>query len=505
MTAAHPGATLTLGEPAGRWVLAATVLGTGMVMLDTSVVNVALDRIALDLGAGLAGLQWVLNGYTLALAALILLGGSLADRLGRRRVFVAGVAWFALASALCALAPTTEVLIAARVLQGVGGALLAPTSLAVLSSSFAGADRSRAIGAWSGLAGLAAAAGPFLGGGLLAVGSWRLVFLINLPLAAVVAVLSVRHVPESSNPDAARHLDLLGSALGALGLATITYAAIDAGHSGWQPVDVVRIGCGIAVLALFVLHLRRAAEPLVPPALFAVREFSVANLYTLAVYAVNGTLFFLLVLELQVVAGFGPLLAGMALLPLTVTMLLLAARSGALAERIGPRPQLTLGPLVCAAGLLLTLRIGTGADYLRDVIPAMTVYGLGLAALVAPLTSVALAAAPTVHAGIASGVNNAVARTGGLLAVALVPLAAGLAGEDYRDPAHFAAGYRTATWISVVLMLVASLLAWVGLSGRRRHGPRMVHSAGCPVDCPHLESLRPADTGPEPPDGAAPH
>lgn len=484
--------------------LAAAVLGTGMVMLDTSVVNVALDRIGVGLGAGLSGLQWVLNGYTLALAALILLGGSLADRLGRRRVFVAGVVWFALASALCALAPTTEVLVAARVLQGAGGALLAPTSLAVLSASFAGADRSRAIGAWSGLAGLAAAAGPFLGGGLLAVGSWRLVFLINLPLAALVAVLALRHVPESRNPEAARHLDLLGSALGALGLAAITYGAIDAGDRGWRPVDVVLIGCGVAVLALFVVHLRRAADPLVPPGLFAVRAFSVANLYTLAVYAVNGTLFFLLVLELQVVAGFSPLLAGAALLPLTVTMLLLSTRSGALAERIGPRLQLSLGPLVCVAGLLLTLRIGPGADVLRDVVPAMTVYGLGLSALVAPLTSVALAAAPVAHAGVASGVNNAVARTGSLLAVALVPLVAGLAGSDYRDPAHFAAGYRTATWISVALMVLASALAWFGLTGRRRPADAVVHSAGCPVDCPHLESLRPADCGAEPSDGAAP-
>lgn len=490
---------LRLGRPAGRWVLAVTVLGSGLAMLDATVVNVALVRIGEDLGADLAGLQWTLNGYTLTLAAFVLLGGSLSDRFGRRRVFLTGVVWFAVASALCAIAPTVGVLSAARALQGIGGALLTPGSLAILSASFAPEDRARAIGAWSGLGGLAAAVGPFLGGWLVAAGSWRLIFLINLPVAAAVVAIAVRWVPESVDPDATSRLDLTGTLLGAIGLAGVTYAPIRAGAQGWTAVSLLAGVVGVLALLALVFHLRRAADPLVPPVLFASRQFTAANVVTLCVYAALGALFFLLVLNLQVVAGFSPLLAGAALLPVTVLMLLLSSRSGALAQRIGPRLQMSVGPLIAAAGLLLTLRIGPGASYWVDVLPAVTVFGLGLATLVAPLTAAVLAAAPTRLAGIASGVNNAVARSAGLLAVAVLPAAAGLTDADYRSAAEFAAGYRTATLLNAALLVAGALTAGLGIRNRLepvslpvRRPSTLHHCLSCPVEGPRLETIQPA-------------
>jgi EmrB/QacA subfamily drug resistance transporter len=493
-------AGLRVGEPAGRWVLAATVLGSGLAMLDATVVNVALARVGVDLGGSMAGLQWVLNGYTLTLAAFILLGGSLSDRFGRRRIFVLGATWFAIASAVCALAPSIGLLIAARAVQGIGGALLTPGSLAILSASFRPEDRSRAIGAWSGLGGLAGALGPFLGGWLLAVGTWRLVFLINLPLAAAVVAVALRHVPESRDPSAKATLDITGTVLGVVGLAAVTYACTAAGDRGWTGVTPAVAGAGVLSLLAFVVHLRRSAAPLVPPALFASRQFTAANLVTFCVYAALGVVFFLLVLDLQVTAGFSPLLAGTTMLPVTALMLLLSARSGALAQRIGPRLQLTVGPLIAAAGLLLTLRVGAGASYLVDVLPAVALFGLGLATLVAPLTAAVLTAAPVEAAGIASGVNNAVARTAGLLAVAVVPALSGLGGGAYRSAPVFAVGYRTATLVEVGLLIGGSLLAALGIRDRPppAGGPgavppaaadRLVHRLSCPVDGPRLETI----------------
>jgi len=477
------------GEPAGRWVVLATVLGSGLAMLDATVVNVALPRIGEDLDADLSGLQWTINGYTLTLASFILLGGSLADRLGRRRIFVIGTVWFALASALCGLAPNVETLVAARVLQGVGGALLTPGSLAIISASFAAEDRSRAIGAWSGLAGVAGAAGPFLGGWLVEAWSWRLVFLINLPFAALVVWVATRHVPESVDPTASHHLDLPGTVLGAVGLAGLTYASIAGGERGADPVTVGAAVIGVLALAAFVVVERRSSHPLVPPGLFASRQFTVTNLITFVVYAALAGVLFLLVVHLQVVAGFSPLAAGTALLPLTLLMLLLSARSGALAARIGPRLQMTVGPLIAAAGLLLTLRIGPDASYWTDVLPAMIVFGLGLSALVAPLTATVLESAPGQHAGAASGVNNAVARTAGLLAVALLPPLAGLSGAVYRDPDAFAEGYRIATLIGVGLLVAGGILSAVGISNEPE--PDDANPCfSCPVDGPHLETVR---------------
>lgn len=451
-------AQVRLKEPSGRWVLVAAVLGSGLAGIDATVVNVALPALGRDLNAGFSGLQWTINGYTLTLAALILLGGSLGDRYGRRRVFVVGVVWFALASALCALAPNIEVLIAARALQGIGGALLTPGSLAMISASFVPEDRAKAIGAWSGLGGIASAIGPFLGGYLVDGPGWRWIFLINLPLAAVVVVIARRHVPESLDPDAARHLDVLGAVLGAVGLGGVTYALIAAG-GGWSANVIISGVVGVVAIIGFVLNEHRSTHPMLPPKIFANRQFTAANLVTFAVYAALGGVFFFLVVNLQVVAGFSPLLAGTALLPVTVIMLLLSARSGAMAGRIGPRLPMTLGPLVAAAGVLLLLRVGPGASYLTDVLPAVTVFGLGLSLIVAPLTATVLAAAETRYAGVASGVNNAVARAAGLLAVAVLPVIAGISGDDYEHPSAFFHGFRIALMTCAALLVLGAIIS----------------------------------------------
>lgn len=447
-----------MGTTAGRWVLLATISGSGMAMLDATVVNIALPSIGRDFGADFRTLQWIVNAYTLTLAALILLAGALGDRFGRRRVFVVGVVWFAVASLLCGLAPTAQVLVIARALQGIGGALLTPGSLAIISSSFAAADRARAVGAWSGLGGVAAAIGPFAGGYLVTL-NWRAVFLVNLPIAVFTVVVSLRHVPESSDAQSPPGLDVSGATLTAVGLAGVTYALTSlSGGDGSAAVVVAGAG-GLAALATFVLVERRSPHPLVPLGLFASRRFSVTNAVTLLVYAALGVFFFLLVLQLQIVAGFSALVAGTAMLPVTVLMLSLSARAGALAERIGPRLPMAVGPLLAAIGLLLTLRIGRGASYLADVLPAVLVLGLGLSLTVAPLTATVLGSADPRFAGTASGVNNAIARAGGLLAVAVIPVAAGLGSADYTDPLSFEAGFHTAMVISAGLLALGSVLA----------------------------------------------
>jgi EmrB/QacA subfamily drug resistance transporter len=455
-----------MGEPAGRWVLFASILGSSLVMVDATVVNVALPAIGRDLDAGIAGLQWTVNGYTLTLASFILLGGSLGDEYGRRRIFVIGIVWFALASALCGLAPSIELLVAGRVLQGVGGALLTPGSLAIISASFHPDDRGKAIGAWSGLGGVGAAIGPFVGGWLVEL-DWHLIFLINLPLAAVAAVVALRHVPESRDEGQAAvrglaGLDLAGAALGAVGLGGVTAALIEAGSGSW----VVPVGAvvGVAALVGFVVVERRERHPMLPLDIFASRQFTVANIATFVVYAALGGVLFLLVVALQVVAGFTPLASGTALLPLTVLMLLLSARAGALAQRIGPRLPMALGPLVCAGGMLLFLRIGPGASYVVDVLPGVIVFGLGLSLTVAPLTTTVLAAADERHAGVASGVNNAVARAAGLLAVAVLPALIGLTGDAYRDPAAFDAAFGRASLIGAALLAVGGLVSALWIS-----------------------------------------
>lgn len=414
-------AALAMGTARGRWVLFATVLGSGLAMLDATVVNIALGRIGTEFDADFADLQWTINAYTLTLAGLILLGGSLGDRFGRRRVFVIGVGWFAAASLLCGLAPNVQALVAARALQGIGGALLTPGSLAIISASFTGSDRAAAVGAWSGLGGIAGAVGPFLGGWLVEW-SWRAVFLVNLPVAALIVAVAARHVPESRDPQAVPQLDVPGTVLAVLGLGGLTYALTAAGDVGVDRTVLALGSVGVAALAAFVAVERRSTHPLVPGDLFRSARFTAANLVTLLVYGALAVLFVLLVLQLQVVAGYSPLVAGTALLPVTAMMLVLSARAGALAQRVGPRIPMTAGPLVAAAGLLLLLRVGAGASYLLDVLPAVVVFGLGLSLTVAPLTATVLDSAEDRHAGVASGVNNAVARAAGLLAVAVIPV-----------------------------------------------------------------------------------
>ncbi|GAA0278543.1 hypothetical protein GCM10009539_78010 [Cryptosporangium japonicum] len=449
-----------MGTAAGRWVLLATVLGSSLVMLDGTVVNVALERIGHDLGADFAALQWIVNAYTLALAALILLGGALGDRFGRRRVFLFGVAWFAVASLLCAVAPTAEMLAGARALQGIGGALLTPGSLAMIAATFDPADRSRAVGAWSAFGGIAGAIGPFVGGWLVEW-DWRAVFLLNLPLAVVVMVVARLHVPESRDPDTVRGFDVSGTVVGAGGLGVLTYGLIAAGGRGFDVMVGTLVVAGLVLLGVFLVIERRSPHPLVPLDLFANRTFSAVNGVTFAVYAALGVFFFLLVLQLQVVAGFSPLAAGTALLPVTAVMLLLSARTGALADRIGARIPLTAGPLVAAAGLLLVTRVGPDASYVTTVLPAVLVFGLGLSLTVAPLTATVLGSAESRHAGIASGVNNAVARAAGLLSVAVIPVVAGLSGQAYANPDVMADGFRMAMMISAGLLVVGAVLAFV--------------------------------------------
>jgi EmrB/QacA subfamily drug resistance transporter len=459
------GGQLASGSASGRWVLAAAVLGSGMAMLDGTVVNIALRSLGDDLGASVQQLQWVVNAYLLALASLILVGGSLGDRLGRRRVFMVGVAWFAAASALCGVAQSPGQLVGARLLQGVGAALLTPGSLAMIQGSFRPADRGRVIGQWAGLGGIAAAVGPLVGGWIVDNASWRWIFLVNVPVAALVLVLSARHVPESRDPDAARAFDVLGAALGVLGLGGVTYALIEA--TAAPPAVVVAAALvGAAGLALFVVFERRHPDALVPMHLFASRTFSVVNVLTLLVYGALGAMTFFLVLQLQVVTGWSPLGAGLATVPLTLVMLALSSRAGAFAARVGPRLPLTVGPVLCALGTLLLRRVGADTGYVTGVLPGVLVFASGLVLLVAPLTASVLAAAPDRYAGTASGINNALARTGSLLAVSALPAAVGIGGEDYQRPDVFAAGYARAELICAVLLLLGAVVSAAGLRAR---------------------------------------
>ncbi|MBC6459894.1 MFS transporter [Actinomadura sp. HBU206391] len=485
--------SLRFGSGAGRWVLLASVLGSGLAGIDATVVNVALPSIGAGLHVDFAALQWTITAYTLTLASLILLGGALGDRYGRRRVFVVGVAWFAVASVLCGLAPTAGWLIAARAVQGMGGALLLPGSLAMIQATFAAEHRARAIGAWSGFGAIAAAIGPFTGGWLIEVASWRWVFLINAPLALVVVLVAQRHVPETRGTTSAGRIDIVGATLGVLGLAGITYTIIAAPVHGLAATAPVGIA-GAVCLAGFLLVEARSRHPMLPLSIFRSARFRSANAVTFAVYVAFGGVFFLLVVHLQIVAGFSPPAAGAALLPVTVVVLLLSARGGRLAERTGPRLPMTAGPLVCAAGLLLMLRIGEHAAYVGDVAPAVIVLGLGLALLVAPLTATVLAAVDARHAGLASGVNNAVAGVAGLLGVAALPALTGLSGAGHPDPTTFDSGFRISMLIASGLLLIGSVLAAVTIPTR---APNRVSAASRPC------ASRPA-YGPSPPGTAPP-
>ncbi|SSC22461.1 Drug resistance transporter EmrB/QacA subfamily, partial [Klenkia terrae] len=449
---------LRLGTAQGRWTVLATVLASAMAFLDSTAVNVALPTIGRDLDASLSGLQWTVTGYTLALASLVLLGGALGDRFGRRRVFLVGVVWFAATSLLCGLAPSTGLLVAARVLQGIGGALLVPGSLSIIQASFAHADRAKAIGLWSGLGGIAGLGGPFLAGFLVDTVSWRWVFLLNVPLAVAVVLVALRHVPESRDPAHHGRFDVGGALTAALALGGVTYALIDAGAG---PGTWVALALGLAAGVGFVVQERRAADPMLPLGVFADRQFTGANLTTLAVYGALGGMSFFLVLQLQTVLGYDALAAGAAVVPSILIISLLSSRAGALAGRIGPRLPMTVGPLVAGSGVLYLSFVDAGTGWVTGVLPGSVLFGLGMAATVAPLTATVLGAAPNHLAGVASGVNNTVARAGQLLAVAALPLVVGLSGDDYARPDAFTDGYALAMRVCAGLLAVGGLVSFL--------------------------------------------
>jgi EmrB/QacA subfamily drug resistance transporter len=504
MTGATPGLRYASGP--GRWVLAATVLGSGMAALDATVVGIALPAIGRDFHASVASMQWVVDGYTLPLAGLLLLGGALGDTHGRRKVFAIGTVWFALASLGCGLAPDAGFLIAARALQGTGAALLTPGSLAILQASFTPDDRSKAIGAWSGLGGVATAAGPFLGGWLIGAVSWRLIFFINLPVAVAVVAIAARHVPESRAPGPRQPLDAAGAIAISLALAGLTFGLIAASADGWtSPGVLASLLAGAALFAAFCAIEARGDHAMLPLRIFRTRQFSAANAVTFVDYGALGGALFLVPVVLQDVCGYSPLDSGMALLPLTAIMLLLSARSAALSARIGPRLQMTVGPLLIAAGMALFARVHGSGDYLTQVLPAVLVLGLGLATNVAPLTATALSAVPAEHSGIASAVNNDVARTASLIAVAVLPALAGITGDIYLHPAALTRGFHTAVLIGAAAAAAGGILAAATIrnpprpsAGRPKRAAAdsgVLGALHCALDAPPLRGALPAGRG----------
>ena len=485
--------SVRLGTPIGRGVLATTILGSAMAFLDGTVVNIALPRIGSQFGATLAGLQWTVTGYTLTLAAFVLVGGSLGDRFGRRRVFLIGVVWFALASLACGLAPSLGVLIAFRAIQGVGSALLTPGALALIQSVFHPDDRAKAVGAWSGLASIAGAAGPLVGGYLIEYASWRWIFLINLPLAAAVVAIALRYVPESKEL-VAGHFDLPGAVLGAVGLAGVTYALVEAGAKGLgSPSVIVTALAGIAALVAFVLVERRSPAPMMPLSLFSSREFSAANALTLTAYGALGALFFFFATYLQVVGGYKPLQAGLASLPTTIVMMTLSSRVGGLTNKLGARRLMTAGGALTTVGVLILATSGHHPNYWARILPGLLVFSLGMVMIAVPVTVTVLNSTTTDRAGIASGVNNAVARAAGALAVAAFPLLVGLKGDGYADPAKLEPAFSKAMVLAAALFAVTGAIAWFGIRDNTtrttpEHEAEQAQCTTClPIGSPPLE------------------
>jgi EmrB/QacA subfamily drug resistance transporter len=405
-----------------RWVLVACILGTTVVTLDATVVNVALPAIAEDLGGGLAGQQWTANAYLVTLGSLLLIGGSLGDIFGERRVFAFGVLSFGATSVLAAVAPTIEILVIARALQGVAGALLTPAALAVIVATFPPDERGKAVGAWTAWGGIGTVLGPLIGGQLVDTASWRWIFALNVPIVVFTIVLVLRVVPEGRERDPDARVDIVGALLCALGLAGMTFGLIEQPLHGWSdPMVALPLAGGALLFVAFLIWEGRTAHPMLPLALFRRRNFAFGNIETFAMYGGLGLMFFFLVLFLQQVAGYSALAAGTTSIPVTVIMFALSMRFGALADKHGPRFFMGVGPLVAAAGMVLMLwRVDADVNYLIDLLPGLVVFGLGLALTVAPLTSTVLADADESNAGIASGVNNAIARVAGLVAIAAV-------------------------------------------------------------------------------------
>jgi EmrB/QacA subfamily drug resistance transporter len=449
----------------GRGVLLAAVLGSGMAFLDGTAVNVALPALERELGTGLTGLQWTVDAYLLTLSAFLLLGGSLGDLYGQRRIFALGVAWFALASAGCALVSSTLALALARAIQGVGAAILVPGSLAALRTGIREKDQGAAIGAWAGLSGVSTAAGPLLGGWLVQSVSWRAIFLLNLPLAALALWAAARFLPSSAGRGGVR-LDVSGATAAALGIGGVTFALIEGPAGHWQ-LEALGAGVlGLVALGAFTA-LERRPGAMLPIALFRSRAFTAANLTTLCVYAGLGSAIFLLAITLQQALGYSPLGAGAALLPVTLLLLVLSPAAGRLAQRWGARLPMSVGPLFIALGLLLFLRVQPDVAYLTGIFPGVLVFAVGLAVTVAPLTGAALSAVDASYAGIASGVNNAVARLASLLGVAAIPWAAGLAsGASPLASATLLTGFHRAMVACAALALAGGAIAAWGIPGR---------------------------------------
>lgn len=451
------GPGLRLESTPGRLVVAAMVLGSTVTFISATVVNVALPRVAEDLDAGLANLQWVVSGYLLALAALVLPAGSAGDIFGRRRIFQAGVAVFAVGGLAAALAPGVQALIAARILQGTGAAAMTPASLAIIDASFDPVDRGRAVGVWASGSALAASVGPFVGGYLVDAASWRWVFLVPLPLAAAAAFLTAKWVPETRDDALGRHLDLPGTALVVVAIGGLVLTLVQGPADGWNDPLVLSAAAASAVAsAAFVVSQRRRRDPMLPLRLFSDRQFSGANVYTMLVYFAVGGSFFFTAIHFQTALGYTALAAGAALVPLNLIMLVGSPRAGAASGRFGPRWLVTAGPLVMAAGLVVLGLVAAGDSYLTDVLPGVLLLGAGLATMVAPLTSSVFAAVADRDVGIASAVNNAVARTGGLIATAALPFLAG-AGSDITD-GTFGEAYQRALLTTAGLCIVAAAI-----------------------------------------------
>jgi EmrB/QacA subfamily drug resistance transporter len=458
--------------------LVAAILGSGIAMVDGTIVNVALPAIERDLGGGLPAQQWVVNAYLVALSSLILIGGSLGDIFGKRRVFALGLAGFGLCSVACALAPTIGVLIAARAVQGAAGALLMPSSLAIIVTAFAPAERGAAIGAWTAWGGIAAVVGPLAGGAIVDHATWRWIFALNVPLVALTLLLVRAGVPQTPRV-AGRRVDVIGAVLCALGLGGLVFGLIEQPRFGWSSAaTLVPLLAGLAVFAGFLVYERRTPQPMLKLALFSQRNFAVGNLETLAVYAGLSILFFYLVIFLQQVAGYSAIEAGLTTLPVTVVMFALSRRFGALADRHGPRFFMGAGPLVGAAGILLLLRTDTTTSYLTDLLPALLLFGLGLTMTVAPLTAAVLADATEADAGIASGINNAVARTAGLLGVSVVGVlvASSLASDSFSPDGRSVHAFHEAILACAALVAAGGVAGALGITNARR----TVRAESCP-------------------------
>ena len=460
-----------------RFTLVAAILGSSVAAIDGTIVNVALPAIQADLGGGLQTQQWIANAYLLTLGSLILIGGSLGDIYGRRRVFAVGVGSFGVLSLACAVAPNTETLIAARALQGVAGALLTPSSLAIIAAAFSERARGAAIGSWTAWGGIGVIVGPLAGGVIVDQSSWRWIFAINVPVVLVTLLLVRAAVPDG--PAVRRRVDILGATLCALGLAGIVFGLVEQPRFGWgSPAVLGSLAGGALALTAFVVYERRATHPMLRLDLFRRRNFSIANLQTLTIYAGLAVLFFFLFIFLQQVAGYSAVRAGLTTVPATLTLFVLSRRLGALADRFGPRLFLAGGPLVAAAGILLFLRVGAEVSYARDLLPALVVFSLGLAATVAPLTATVLADADETDAGIASAINNAIARVAGLVGISAIGalVASRLPGGTFAANPESVDAFHTAIAVCAALVATGGIVAALWIENPRRR----VRAEECP-------------------------